>query len=117
VKRWWRFYETPSGRRPVREFLDARSDPDAAAIAAAMKEVAIVGFDGSRHLRGDVYEVRVDGDRQSYRVLFASEGARGQVLLALEAFSKKSQRTPRQTIEVAQRRLADWRSRCRSDPR
>ena len=112
--RRWRFYETTAGRCPVRQFLDTRSDVDAAAIAAAMKDVAIEGMSVSRHLRGDVYEVRVDGDRQSYRVLFAAEGAKGQILLALEAFSKKSQRTPVPTIEVAERRLADWRARGRA---
>jgi len=69
-----------------------------------MKDVALGGLSVSRHLRGDIYEVRVDGDRQSYRVLFAAEGAKGQVLLALEAFSKKSQRTPLVSIETAERR-------------
>jgi phage-related protein len=101
VKRRWRFYETSAGRRPVREFLDERSAVDAAAIAAAMKDVALAGLLASRHLRGDVYEVRLDGDRQSYRVLFAAEGSRGQILLALEAFSKKSQRTPAAMVEDA----------------
>lgn len=113
MKRRWRFYETNAGRRPVRNFLDACSDVDAAAIAAGMKDVAIGGLSVSRHLRGDIYEVRVDGDRQSYRVLFAAEGARGQVLLALEAFSKKSQRTPVSSITVAEKRLADWHTRGR----
>ena len=117
MRRRWRIYETSAGRRPVREFLDARSAIDAAAIAAAMKDVAAEGLSVSRHLRGDIYEVRVDGDRQSYRVLFASEGARGQILLALEAFSKKTQRTPLATIEVAEKRLADWRSRGRAGQR
>jgi len=38
------------------------------------------------------------------------------LLLALEAFSKKQQRLPRDRIDLAQRRLRDWRSRGRSDP-
>jgi phage-related protein len=87
------------------------SDADAAAIASALKDVALAGLPAARHLRGDIYGVRADGDRQAYRVLFASEGRRGQVLLALEAFSKKTQRTPPAKIELADRRLADWRQR------
>jgi phage-related protein len=55
--------------------------------------------------------VRVDGDRIIYRVLFAEEGARGRVLLALEAFKKKTQKTPPAAIALAKRRLADWRRR------
>jgi phage-related protein len=38
--------------------------------------------------------VRSGGDRLACRVLFAAEGARAQVLLALEAFKKKTQKTP-----------------------
>jgi phage-related protein len=34
------------------------------------------------------------------------------VLLGLHAFSKKTQRTPAQAIELATRRLADWRRRA-----
>jgi phage-related protein len=49
----------------------------------------------------------------SYRVLFATEGARGQVLLAVSAFSKKTQKTPPREITLAERRLADWRRRAR----
>ena len=50
---------------------------------------------------GDIWEVRVQGDRVIYRILFAEEGARGQVLLALEAFKKKTQKTPPATIALA----------------
>ena len=65
----------------------------------------------ARHLDGDIWEVRVDGDRVIYRVLFAEEGARGRVLLALEGFKKKTQKTPSATIQLAKRRLTDWRRR------
>jgi phage-related protein len=46
-----------------------------------------------------------------YRILFAEEGSRSQVLLALEGLKKKTQKTPRTTIDLAKRRLADWRRR------
>jgi len=57
-----------------------------------MTDVAERGLPAARHLRATVYEVRSTGDRVAYRVLFAAEGARGQVLLALEAFRKKTHR-------------------------
>ncbi len=81
---------------------------------AAMKEVAIEGLACARHLRGEIYEVRAHGDRVAYRVLFAQEGRRGQVLLALEAIKKQSQKTPPESILLAERRLRDWRSRSTS---
>ena len=110
-KRKWRDYRTGAGRRPIKDFIDGLSDADAAAVVAAMRDVRDVGLAAARHLRGEIYEVRADGDRQTYRILFAPEGRRSQVLLALEGFSKKTQKTPPEKIRLAERRLADWRRR------
>ncbi len=89
------------------------SDSDAAAVLAGMKDVQINGNRVAHRIDGDIYEVRVAGNRQAFRVLYATEGKEDQVLLALEAFSKKTQKTPNQIIRLAERRLADWRSRAR----
>ena len=110
-KRRWRDYRTGAGRRPIKDFIDGLSDADAAAVVAAMRDVRDIGLAAARHLRGEIYEVRADGDRQTYRILFAPEGRRSQVLLALEGFSKKTQKTPPEKIRLAERRLADWRRR------
>ncbi len=113
VKRRWRDYRTAAGRRPVKDFFDALSDTDAAAVVAAMKEIQERGTPAARHLGGDIYEVRAEGDRQTFRVLFATEGLRNQVLLSLDGFSKKTRKTPPAKISLAERRLADWRRRAR----
>ncbi len=76
-----------------------------------MEEVRNRGLRAARRLDGEIWEVRVDGDRVIYRILFAEEGSRGQILLALDGFNKKTQKTPRSTIDLAKRRLADWRKR------
>jgi hypothetical protein len=110
-RRQWRYYETPAGNKPVKKFIDGLSDADAAEVFAGMRDVANVGLSVARHLRGDIYEVRVDGENLAFRVLFASEGRFKQVLLALEGLAKKTQRTPPQAIRLAERRLSDWRSR------
>lgn len=54
IRRRWRDYQTEMGRRPVKEFLDGLSDADAAAVAAAMKEVREQGPAVARHLRGEI---------------------------------------------------------------
>jgi phage-related protein len=115
TQRRWRFYATASGRQPVREFLDDRLLPEAdrAEIVAAMKRVRVGGLVIARHLRADIFELRAEGRDASYRLLFAAEGVGNQVLLALTAFSKKTQRTPHRELDLAERRLADWRSRGR----
>ena len=78
-----------------------------------MKEVAREGLRVARHLRGDIWEVRVEAENAAFRVLFSTEGRAQQVLLTLEAFSKRTQKTPARTIRLAEQRLADWRRRGR----
>ena len=111
--RRWRVYTTPSGRSSVRDFIDTLTDAEAADIAAAMVEVRRDGLAAAKHVDGEIYEVKADSERQTFRILFAQEGVHDQVLLALEAFSKKQQRLPRDRIDLAKRRLRDWRSRAR----
>lgn len=113
-KRRWRHYETASGRRPVLDFVRELSDTDKAELLAAMKEVRRDGACAARHLRGDLYEVRADGERVIYRLLFALEGERAQILLSLSAFKKKTQTAPPDQIKLAERRLRDWRLRGRT---
>jgi phage-related protein len=113
--RRWRFYHTEGGREPVREFLDDErlSDDDAAAIAAAMKEVRDVGraHPDVNHLQKDIWQLEIDGQRVIYRLLFSEEGRFGQVLLALEIVNKKWQKAKARHITLAAQRLADWRER------
>lgn len=107
----WRDYETAAGAKPVREFVQSLSSENAARVASAMKEVRDVGLTAARHLRGDIWEVRVDGEREAFRILFTTEGHFSHILLALEGFSKKTQKTPPRAIDLAERRLRDWRAR------
>jgi phage-related protein len=110
-RRQWREYRTASGARPVYDFIMQLSLQDMARVKAAMKDVEREGLAAARHVRGEIYEVRADGNRQSFRILFATEGRYQQVLLSLEGFSKKTQKTPQEKIELAERRLRDWRQR------
>jgi phage-related protein len=113
VGRRWRDYETAAGRRPVKEFLAELSDSDAAEVLAAMQEITRDGLRTARHLRGDIWEVRANGQCEAFRVLFAPEGRKGRILLALEGFSKKDQKTPPHLIDLAEQRLSEWRQRGR----
>ncbi len=104
------FVQTAGGR-PVKDFLDSLTDEEVAAIVAGMKEVAEAGFSATKHLRGDIYEVRADAPPRSFRLLFSSEGRYGQVLLSLSGFTKKTQKTPVRELALAESRLRDWRGR------
>ena len=114
-RRRWRDYRSASGGRPVKKFIDRLSDIDAAEVVAAMKDVERRGLAVAQHLEGEIYEVKAEGHHQTFRILFAQEGVHDQVLLSLEGFSKKQQKTPREAIGLAKRRLRDWRSRSRKE--
>ena len=58
-----------------------------------MTIVAREGLVAARHLRGPLYEVRVPGKYQDYRVLFAPQGKYSNIFLALEAFPKRTQQS------------------------
>jgi phage-related protein len=91
----------------------ALTDDERAAIVAAMKEVEREGLSAAKHLRGDIYEVKADTDDKFFRILFAAEGRHKQILLSLEAFAKKTRKTPKTKLGLAEKRLKDWRSRGR----
>jgi phage-related protein len=111
AERRWRDYRTKAGRSPVKEFIESLGDEDAAAVVEAMRQLRAKGLVAARHLESEIYEVRASGDRVIYRVLFAPQGKRSQILLSLEAFNKKTQKTPPRSLKLAQRRLRDWTSR------
>lgn len=110
-KRQWRDYRTAAGGRPVHKFLMGLPDEERASVAAAMKEVQRDGLSAAKHLRGDLYEVKADTADRFFRVIFAAEGRYNHVLLSLEAFAKKTRKTPPAKLDLAERRLREWRSR------
>lgn len=65
------------------------------------------------HVRGDIWQIEINGERVIYRLLFAHEVRFNQVLLALEIVTKKWQSAKSRHIQLAERRLADWRDRGR----
>ena len=113
-RRQWRDFKTPAGARPVKEFLAKLTDEEVAVIAAGMRDVRERGIAAARHLRGDIYEVRADAATRSYRLLFSCEGKYSQVLLSLSVYEKRSQKAPTQEIELAEKRLKDWRARAKN---
>lgn len=83
-----------------------------AEITAAMREVTRDGLAAAKHLTGDIYEVKADTNDKFFRALFAAEGQYGQVLLSLDGFVKKSNKTPKAKLDLAEKRLKSWRTSC-----
>jgi len=93
----------------VGEYLRDLSAEDRRALTGALQLIRESGVRGSRHLRGDLYELRAQTAGAHYRLIFCQVSR--SVLLALLAYDKNTERTPRHVLELAQRRLSDWRAR------
>ena len=99
-----RFFQTASGREPVREWLKDLSEDDRKAIGADIKSVEFnwpVGMPTVRAIEKGLWEVRSQIRNGIARVLFCIESDQ---MILLHGFVKKTQSTPRSQIDLALKR-------------
>jgi phage-related protein len=104
------FYRSASGDEPVREWLKALGKADRKTIGEDITYVQYkwpIGKPRVDHLRGSIWEVRSKIGNRIARVLFAVE--QSQIIL-LHAFIKKTQQTNPDDIELASKRLKEWKN-------
>jgi len=103
-------YRDARGRAPVNDLLDTLPLKDRARVSRTVALLEDYGpalkMPHARHLQGKVWELRIDGRPNSYRVLYAAVPGRKFVLL--HVFAKKAEKSPRREIETAERRLTDY---------
>ncbi len=102
------FYESPSGRMPVREWLLSLDKADRQILGADIATVEFgwpIGMPVCRPLGQQLWEVRcsLPGNRIA-RVLFSITGDR---MLLLHGFVKKTQKTPPADLALARKRLKE----------
>ena len=99
------FYELPSGRKPVRDWLKALGDEDRKIIGEDIKDVEFswpIGMPLVRPLGKGLWEVRSDITQgRIARVLFCIHDG---CMVLLHGFIKKTQKTPDADIELATKR-------------
>jgi phage-related protein len=102
------FYQLPSGREPVREWLKALGPEDRKIIGEDVKDVEFswpTGMPLVRSLGRGLWEVRSDLTQgRIARVLFCVEHGR---MVLLHGFIKKTQKTPDTDLELALKRRKD----------
>jgi phage-related protein len=102
------FYQLPSGREPVREWIKALERSDRKIIGEDIKDVEFgwpIGMPLCRPLSGGLWEVRSNlTQRRIARLLFCIRG--GQMVL-LHAFIKKTQQTPDSDRDLALMRMKE----------
>jgi len=104
------FYCSASGDEPVREWLKALGKLDRQVIGEDIAYVQYkwpIGKPRVDHLRGSIWEVRSKIGNRIARVLFAVEQSE---MILLHAFIKKTQQTNPADIELAAKRLKEWKN-------
>lgn len=100
-----RFYVSPAGKAPVRDWLLAMDQDDRRVVGKDIQKVEFgwpIGMPYCRPLGRGLWEVRSDiSSGRIARVLFCLTD--GDMIL-LHAFVKKTQKTPLQEIDLALRR-------------
>ncbi len=108
------FYETNSGRCPVRDFLDKlkESDPeDFAALLAGLAKLRNREYHRpplSKSLGDDLFELRHVGKLNTRLLYFFTKGRR---IILLHGFRKKTRALPLRERQVALKRKRDWVAR------
>jgi len=107
------FYVTRGGEEPVREFLEGLDLRTQARFAWSIEQLRIRNTQAReplvRHLEEKLWELRRESRTNIYRLFYSFLA--GRRILFVHGFQKKTQRTPRREIEIAQARLADFLAR------
>ncbi len=103
------FFANEAGAEPVRDWLKGLDKPDRVKIGEDIRTVEFgwpIGMPVCKPLGQGLYEVRTTLKNRTARVLFGIVG--GEMVL-LHGFIKKSQVAPKDDLELARKRLKEFR--------
>ena len=101
------FYQSQNKNEPVREWLKSLSREEMKKIGTEIKTVQFgwpLGMPLVRKMETNLWEIRIKLDNKIARVLFTIEN---DLMILLHGFLKKSQKTPKKELLIAQKRLAN----------
>ena len=108
------FYETTSGKKPIEDFLESLSAKEAQKVAWVLNLVEELDRVPTQYFKkltktDELWEVRVIVGSNIFRLLGFFYGT--NLLVLAHAFQKKTQKTPRQAIKLAEKRKHEYLER------
>ena len=104
------FYYTANNKSPIREFycsLNTKIQRKVLAyIGLLIKQNGRLGFPYTNYIKNKIWELRVDFDKNYYRIFYFIFD--GEKIILLHGFNKKTNRTPRKEIDKAEKRQQDY---------
>lgn len=107
------YYKTPSGRKPVQEFIENLQEKTRTRVFNTLELLAefgpILKMPHAKKVTGtSLWELRVLGEA-SLRFFYVAKI--GQSFLLLHGFTKRKQKIPKKEMKIASERLKEYKSR------
>lgn len=108
------FYREASGKCPIEEFLDELPSKDAQKVVWVLQLIEELDVLPGTYFKKlvsteGIWEIRARLGSNAYRLLCFVHG--NNVVVLTNGFRKKTQKTPRTEIRLAESRMADWQRR------
>lgn len=105
------FYESKEGQKPIARFLDKLDGKQAQKVTWTLRLVEEQKFVSPKYFKkmintDDLWEVRVASGSNIFRLLAFFDGPK--LVVISHAFQKKTQKVPKQAIDVAEARKKDY---------
>jgi len=105
------FYRDVNGRNPIEEFLDSLPPKDAQKVTWTLRLIEELDVLPKTYFKklvntDEIWEIRTRIGNNSYRLLCFLH--RNDVVILTNGFQKKTQKTPRNEIKLAETRKTDW---------
>jgi phage-related protein len=105
------FYKTPSGESPIEEFLDSLTSKQAQKVTWVMQLIEEIEQVPTTYLKklvntDDIWEIRAQQGNNIFRLLGFFDG--GKLIVLTNGFQKKTQKTPKAEIVLAEERKKDY---------
>ena len=108
------FYKSRSGKSPINDFLDSLSGKQLQKITWVLEIIEELQIVPKQYIKklvntDDIWEVRVISSSNIFRLLGFFDG--GNLVILTNGFVKKTQKTPKKEIMLAEKRKKDYLER------
>jgi len=108
------FYKTNSGDSPIEEFLDKLDNKQAQKVVWVMKIVEELDKVPTTYFKkltntNNIWEIRVKQSSNIFRLLGFKD--KGKLVILTNGFTKKTQKTPKSEINLAEKRKNEYLQR------
>ncbi len=110
------FYKTEKGKCPVEEYLDSLSNKQVEKVFFVLRLIESLDIVPQKYFKklvstDDLWEVRVQFANNIFRFLGFFDGS--ELVILNHAFTKKTQKTPKNEIKIAEQRKKEYFSQRR----